>query len=87
MLIAAPIRARDVHQLNRARVDLCGIFNMRTAAQVNKTGVLVDGNLWLFIQRVTVVVRAALLKTFDQFQLIGLIFENLAGFFIITPLA
>ena len=53
---------------------------MRAAAQVGEGIVLVDRDFRLLIQRVAVLVEAALLQALDQFQLVGLVFEDLARF-------
>ena len=57
-----------------------GILDVRPAAQVHEGIVLIDGDLRLLLERVAVLVQAALLEPVDQLQLVGLVLEDLARF-------
>ena len=53
---------------------------MRPAAQVREGIALVQADDRLFSERVAVFVQAAFFEAVDQFQLVGLVLEDLAGF-------
>jgi hypothetical protein len=81
VLVAAPISPGDGHELDSRRVDLARRLHVRTAAQVRERIGLVKGNLRFLIQRISVLVRAAFFQSFDEFDFVGLVLENLACFF------
>ena len=81
LLVAAPVGPSDGHQLDGSRVDLPRRLHVRAATQVRERVALIDRNLGLFGQRLPVLVEAAFFQALDQFQLIGLILENLARLF------
>ena len=78
LLVAAPVRARHVHQLEGVRLDLLRAFHVRAAAQVRERIVLVDRDLRLLLERIAVLIQSAFFQPFDQFQLVGLVLEDLA---------
>ena len=81
VLIAAPVGPGDRHQFDGSRVDLLRVFHMRSPAQIHERIVFVDRDFGLHIQRLSVLVQAALFQPIDQFQLVGLFLEDFAGFF------
>ena len=65
----------------RAEGLICPVcLHVRAAAQVGEGVGGVDGDLGLLLQRVAILVEAALLEPVDQLQLVGLVLEDLAGF-------
>ena len=80
VFVAAPVGPGDRHQLEGRRVDLAGVLDVRPAAQVREGIALVERDFRLGIQRVAVFVQAAFFQAVDQFQLVGLVLEDLAGF-------
>ena len=77
LFIAAPICARDAHQLKRILLDLFCRLHMRTTAQVYKRILLIDGYLRLLFKRIAILIESAFFEAIDQFQLIGLVCKNL----------
>jgi len=49
---------------------------MRSATQIDKGIMLVDGDFNLILKRVAILIKPALIQTFDQLQFIGLILED-----------
>ena len=80
MLVAAPVRARHRHQLERVRRNLAGVIKMRPAAQIFEGVVAVGADDDRPGRLVAVLVDAALRQAVDQLQLVGLIGENRARF-------
>ena len=78
VLVAAPVGARHRHQLDGIRLELLRIGHVRPAAQVHEDIVLIDRDLRLLLERVAVLVEAALLEPVDQLELVGLVLEDLA---------
>ena len=62
------------------RVDLRAVFNVRSTAQVRKVAGCVDGNGHGLVGGVALFVGAAMFKAFNEFQFVGLVFEELFGF-------
>ncbi len=77
LLIAAPVGPSNGHQLDGRGVDLACVLDVRPTTQVRKGVTLVNGNLRLFGQWITIFVEAAFFQALDQFQLVRLVFENL----------
>ncbi len=80
VLIPAPVCAGDGHQLEGGWVDLAGGLDVRPAAQVREGIALVERDFRFTIQRVAIFVQPAFFQAVDQFQLVRLVLENLAGF-------
>ena len=80
LLVAAPVGAGDIHQLERLGVDLARVGDVRTAAKIGEAVVRIKRDLRLLFERVTVFIQAALLQAFDEFQFVGLVLEFFFSF-------
>ncbi len=80
MLIAAPVRARHRSQFEAVRGDLAGMFQMWTAAEILEAVLLVGADHRLLGYRIAIFVDASRFQPIDQFQLVGLIVKEIAGF-------
>jgi hypothetical protein len=80
VLVTAPVGPGDRHQFDGGRVDLPGIVHVRATTEVHERIMLIDRYLRFDIQRISVLVEAALFQSLDQFQFIRLAFEDFARF-------
>ncbi len=79
MFVPAPVSPGDIEQFDGVRVDLRCVLNMRTAAKVNEFAGFINGDRHFLVSRITVIIQVTAFQTFDQLQLIGLVFEKLFG--------
>src|SRR5690349_11317801 len=77
VLIAAPVRARNGHQFKRVLPDLFRVMYMWTTAKVHKRIMLIDRNLWLRFEWISIFIESTFLESVNQLDFIRLVFENL----------
>ena len=80
VLVAAPIGPGHAHQLERIGRDLARVLDMGTPAEILERILLVGADDRLLCHLIAILVDLARFQPVDQFQLVGLIGEEGAGF-------